>query len=214
MQRLIFDFDGTITSRDTTRFLVAELLRARPWKTPVVAAQLAPLIAGRSTDAIQSCKLRCIGEAIRGTTEQQLSSALDRFASRVRALFRPELIKTIEQHREAGGEVILASASPGFALRPLFAEYGLTVIATEFECRNGIFTGRTIGSSCFGEAKAEAVRNYLHSTGDREVAAAWSDSITDLPVMLLARDRVWYCSADHAQKMRQADPEGNFVISP
>lgn len=210
--RLIFDFDGTITTRDTTRFLMYELLRSRPWKAIFVAKQAIGLLRQRSPEAIQTCKLRCIGVAIEGLSEHDLLPSLQRFARTVRRLYRPELLRLIEEHSALGDDVVLASASPGFALRHLFAEYRLSVVATEFEVRHGVFTGRAVGNSCFGAHKAAAVLHYLSLAGDESVESSWSDSISDLPVMMLARNRIWYCSAVDELKLRKVDPEGCFVV--
>ncbi|HBG05056.1 MAG TPA: hypothetical protein DDY22_05765 [Geobacter sp.] len=213
MKHLVFDFDGTITTRDTTRLLIYELLRLRPLKSPLIAFILAKLLLNRSPESIQTSKNRCIGELIKGLPHEAVESSLMRFSNKVMLLFRPELVKIIEDNLSLGNEVILASASPAFALKYLFSGYDLTIIATEFSKCGVFFTGSTVNGSCFGKNKANAVREYLElNAGSGVIECAWSDSISDFPVMMMAETRIWYCSAVDESLIREADPEGCLVI--
>ena len=212
MKYLVFDFDGTITTRDTTRLLIYELLRLRPYKLPFIVFILAKLLFNRSPELIQTSKNNCIGELIKGQTYEAIEPSLVRFSNCVMILYRQELIEAIVENINIGNKVIIASASPDFALNKLFSGYELTIIATKFIYNGEFFTGATQGGSCFGKNKAKAVQEFLKKSEVSEtIECAWSDSISDFPVMMLAKKRVWYCSSDDESLIREADPEGCIV---
>lgn len=90
----------------------------------------------------------------------------------------------IEQHRDAGRDVVLVSASGEEIVRPIGELLGVTeVIAT----RMGIADGRYSGEIEFyaaGAAKAEAMQALATAKGyDLAESYAYSDSISDLPLL-------------------------------
>lgn len=214
MKYVVYDFDGTITTRDTTRFLVKELLRLRPYKLPIVVFVLSKLFLKRSPEVIQECKNRCIGILVKGLSYKTIEPSLAKFSHRIGKLFRPDLIKSICENIGLGNKVIIASASPEFALKYIFSNYNVTVIATKFRYTGGSFTGSMSDVSCFGESKAKTVQEFLKDDGKSGIIeCAWSDSISDLPVMMLAKKRVWFCSSDAEPMIKEVDPKGYRVIT-
>ncbi|MCF6158697.1 MAG: hypothetical protein E3K32_09030 [wastewater metagenome] len=213
MKYVALDFDGTITTRDTIRFLIRELIRLRPLQAPGVFSLLTRMVMSYSPDSIQELKNRCVGKLIKGLSEDQLVPALERFCNSVRPLFRLDLISYINKSLADGKKIIVASASPAFALRYLFSGQDLIIIATEFEVMGKIYTGNLSGDSCYGDAKAEAVLGYLRNEGEKDVIieSAWSDAISDLPFMNLAEKRYWYCSAGLIDKIKGMDPKAECI---
>ena len=99
------------------------------------------------------------------------------------AIYR-EARELIEQHRAAGHDVIIISASADILVEPIAAELGVdTVVATEVEVEDGKLTG-TITQYLKGEAKAAAVETFAREHG-YELARcyAYSDSATDIPML-------------------------------
>lgn len=195
------------------RFLLRELIRLRPWRAPGAFLLVARMVMSSSPDRIQDLKNRCVGKLIQGLSEEQLAPALERFGFRVRPLFRPELVNYIDKCLADGKKVIVASASPAFVLRYLFNGQDLAVIATEFEIAGHIYTGKLSGSSCYGNAKAEAVRDFLKKEGGQDVMIedAWSDALSDYPFMSLAEKRHWYCTPELRDIVKKKDPQAECI---
>lgn len=209
---VLFDFDGTVTTRDTVRYLLLELLRCCPWRVFGVAPLMVRMALCRSAWDFQFLKNRCIGYLIKGFSLSRLEPALERFNRRVQPLVRNGLLGRMQAMAGKGQQVVLASASPGFVLRYFFAGEDWPVIGTEFELEDGRFTGR-FGEPCYGEEKARAVGRFLAGEGEEQgaVAAAWSDCFSDMPFMALARERVWVCSPAQVDRSLALDPGGSFV---
>lgn len=108
---------------------------------------------------------------------------LPRLVSRV----RPESRKLVTMHHEAGRDTWIVSASPQRIVEPLAASLGMTgAIGTEGKVVEGRFTGELDGPFIYGPGKAQAIEKLAADRGyDLDLSYAYSDSISDLPMMEL-----------------------------
>ena len=106
---------------------------------------------------------------------------------KIRPMILPKAVELIESHADA--EKAIVTATNRFITGPIAGELGVaTLIATDIEERDGIFTGKPRGTPTFREGKVERVNEWLASRGcTLEGCESWfySDSLNDLP--LLAR---------------------------
>lgn len=207
----LFDFDGTVTSRDTTRYLLAELLRLRPWRvgsaTGLLAAKLARLPARLQTE-----KYACIGKLVRGLSEAQLAVAVARFQHAVKPLFRDVVMEAMTDCSRTETRIAVVSASPSFAIRGLFEAPDVDVVATDYAVISGVYTGELSGLPCYGAAKVPAIKRILHSRPEPcEVVSAWSDCASDLPMMSLATHRTWIDTGRNALQQLEIGPKDRIL---
>ncbi|MDQ1737628.1 MAG: hypothetical protein QOH56_3879, partial [Pseudonocardiales bacterium] len=90
-------------------------------------------------------------------------------------------------HLDAGERVWLVTATPEELAQIIARRLNLTgALGTRAEHVDGLFTGHLIGDLLHGEAKAAAVRELAGREGlDLSLCAAYSDSINDMPLLLL-----------------------------
>ena len=96
-----------------------------------------------------------------------------------------EAVTLIEEHRAAGHDVIIVSASGGDVAEPIGLLLGADgVIATELEIsEDGKYTGQ-IQRYVYAEEKARAIRELAQEKGyDLGQCFAYSDSVTDVPML-------------------------------
>ena len=96
-----------------------------------------------------------------------------------------EAVTLIEEHRSAGHDVIIVSASGTEVVEPIGLLLGADgVVATELEISDeGKFTGQ-IHRYVFGEEKARAIRTLAEERGyDLDECYAYSDSVTDVAML-------------------------------
>ena len=98
-----------------------------------------------------------------------------------------EALELIRQHQSEGRLVAIVSASPIEVVEPLSQHLGADIaIGTEAKIdENGRYSGELVRYA-YGPAKADAIRE-LAAARDIDLAAsyAYSDSVTDLPMMEL-----------------------------
>lgn len=105
----------------------------------------------------------------------------DRLASTVQPFGR----LLIEEHREAGRPVVLATTSPYDLVAPLAKALGMDdVIATRYGVADGAYDGTILGEFVWGPGKLTAVRQWADRHGvDLASSWAYSDSVFDAPLL-------------------------------
>src|SRR5256885_16956462 len=95
-----------------------------------------------------------------------------------------EAAALIEEHRDAGRDVILVSASGDEMVRPIGDLLGATdVIATRMVVEDGHYTGE-VAFYAAGAQKVAAVREMAEARGyDLDDSYAYSDSVSDVPLL-------------------------------
>lgn len=104
----------------------------------------------------------------------------------------PGTLAIAQAHLDAGQRVWLVTATPIEIATIIAKRLGLTgALGTVAEIKDGIYTGRLVGSPLHGVAKAEAVRAIATREGlDLSLCAAYSDSSNDVPMLSLVGDPV------------------------
>lgn len=96
---------------------------------------------------------------------------------------RPRGQAAIAQHRAAGHEIVMITATNAFVTAPIAAAFGIAhLIASQPELRDGRYTGKLVGEPCFQAGKLHHLQHWL---AGREVGESWgySDSFNDLPLL-------------------------------
>jgi HAD superfamily hydrolase (TIGR01490 family) len=106
---------------------------------------------------------------------------------KVRPMILPKAVELIARH--AGQTRAIVTATNRFITAPIAAELGIdTLIATDIEEFDGVFTGKARGMPTFREGKIARVEEWLKSLGCQlEDCESWfySDSLNDLPLLQL-----------------------------
>jgi phosphatidylglycerophosphatase C len=199
-----FDFDGTLTRRDTLlpylrrglgwpRFLLA-LLRSAPW----LAAYACGLLSNHRA------KARLLQVSLGGRSEREIAQWSADFVGRyLPHQWQQEALARLRQHQARGHCCVIVSASPGIYLHRVGEVLGMdAVLCTELETHGGALTGRMAGANCHGEEKVRRLQAWLAGRDGARAPAivhAYGDSRGDLPLLNLA-DYAWYQGRPWARK--------------
>ncbi|MDQ3205564.1 MAG: HAD-IB family hydrolase [Pseudomonadota bacterium] len=188
----LFDFDGTITMRETYGDFLHAVVPAR--RLAVGKVVLAPLVAGYRLGLVRGTVVRaCIAWfALRGLALADVEARAERFAREVLPpLVRPNALERIDWHRERGDTVVVVSGNFCLALAPWCERQGLELIASNLECRGGVLTGRYRGGQCVGEEKPRRVRAVQDLACFSQIHA-YGDTAEDMALLAMAHRRT-YC---------------------
>lgn len=186
-----FDLDRTLISGASSFPFGVEAWRQGLATSSDVAkwaiAAVSFLIAGDKGDnALMDIRSEFLTR-IEGSSVSELDqvgqAVLPKLVSRV----RPESRKLVSMHHEAGRDTWIVSASPHRIVDPLAASLSMTgAVGTEGEVVDGAFTGKLGGPFIYGPGKAQAIEKLASDRGyDLNLCYAYSDSISDLPMMEL-----------------------------
>lgn len=198
-----FDFDGTLTRRDTLLpFLVhvggaQRVARAVAAAAPVAArARLGRLEAElHHRDAV---KARLLAELFAGRDPDELAEAGRSYARTLPGRLRPAMAAQLAWHRQVGHELVIVSASLGAYLRPFGETEGLHhVIAVELEVgADGRLTGAMEGPNVRGPEKEIRLRAWL--AGDvPDLLWGYGNSSGDVELLGMADVPVWVDRRSH-----------------
>lgn len=181
-----FDFDGTITTKDS----LAEFIRFRNG-TKVFLTGLVPLIPyiiGYKAGLVdrQAAKEKLLAAFFGGIDEKEFITSSNQFAEhQIPALLRPGAIKQLNWHKERGHEIVIVSASPAYWLDPWCRQQGFSCLATKLEVAAGKITGKIKGLNCHGEEKVKLIRDHYRLENYSEIYA-YGDTSGDKPMLALA----------------------------
>ena len=183
-----FDLDKTIIAKSSTLafskpFQAGGLISRRAVLRSAYA-QFVYLVGGADHDQME--KLRqflsqmCAGwdvATVRDIVAETLHHVVD-------PIVFDEAVSLIEEHHAAGRDVVIVSTSGAEVVEPIGEMVGADhVVATRLEIVDGRYTGE-IDYYAYGEEKAAAVRALAEQRGyDLERSFAYSDSITDVPML-------------------------------
>jgi HAD superfamily hydrolase (TIGR01490 family) len=176
-----FDFDGTLTRRDTLLpFLVSAL------GAPTVvgnALMLAPVLAGYALGltgngvAKEKVFIRCFAGMQIAVLRQKAARFVDHVLP---GLIRPEAMRRLEWHKKRGHRCVVISASLELYVLPWARKAGFDdVIATRLEtAADGRVSGKLSGENCYGHEKVTRLESLLGAR-NRYTLYAYGDSAGD-----------------------------------
>jgi phosphatidylglycerophosphatase C len=187
----LFDFDGTITTRemfpDFMRFSVA------PRRLIAGKILLAPWIAGYRTGMVSGngVRSRIVDFGFRGVSETSISEAGLAFARDVLpGVVRPVALDRIRWHQTQGDRVVVVSGSLDIYLSHWCEEMDVELICSRLETSDGRLTGRYLGAQCVGEEKVRRVREACELDAF-DTVYAYGDTHEDREMLELA-DRKYF----------------------
>ena len=181
-----FDFDGTLTTKDTLiefiRFAKGTL--AFGWGFARYAHLLVLMKLGLYPN--WKAKQKVFAYFFEGMKIEEFDGLCQRFAKDNQHLLRPKGIEAIQQALDKGAEVLIVSASIDNWVKAFFNT--LCVVGTQIEIKDGLLTGRFLTKNCYGQEKVNRIlalypnRSEYHLTaygdsrGDKELLAFADES--------------------------------------
>ncbi len=186
MNLALFDFDGTITERDS--FLDFLLKTQGGLKVVLGTLRLAPTLLRHVAGFINEKEAKsAVLHHFFGNAEKPDFMALCSHYSKhkLSLLVRENALLAIHEHQKQGDRVIVVSASLDSYLRPWCESMGVELLATlpAFDTHNR-FAGIE-GANCKGKEKVRRIQQIL-SLEDYETIYAYGDSSGDTAMLALA----------------------------
>lgn len=183
-----FDFDGTLTIRDSfTEFL---RWRVGPGGWALGLVKLAPALAAYARDRDRGrIKAASVREFLHGVDRHTLEVEAARFADQIWPRFmRPDALKVWDDWGRRGAHRVIVTASPVATVAPFAKRLGAeALLGTEFVFdADDRITGDFAGPNCRG---AEKVRRLKAAYGDTmTLVAAYGDTSGDAEMLAMAQE--------------------------
>jgi HAD superfamily hydrolase (TIGR01490 family) len=183
-----FDLDKTIIAKSSTlafsKPFFAQGLINRRAVLKSSYAQFLYLLSGADHDQMDRMRIHMTNMCGGWDVEQVKSIVNETLHDIVTPLVFAEAADLIASHKLCGRDVVVVSASGEELVAPIALALGAThAMATRMVVEDGRYTGE-IAFYCYGEGKVQAIRELAAREGyPLEYCYAYSDSITDLPML-------------------------------
>ena len=184
----LFDFDGTLTDRETMPdFMHAAVRPARLWLGKVL---LLPLIVGYKAGLVPGVVVRAAicGLGFWRVPAAELEAHGQRFAANyLPGRLRPDAMARLAWHQARGDTVVVVSGGLDVYLRPWCEAHGVALLCSSLAQRNGVLTGRYEGGQCVREEKARRARAHYPPENYGRVYA-YGDTPEDHALLAMAHE--------------------------
>lgn len=191
MDLALFDFDGTLTTRETfPDFLDHAVPR---WRLRLGKVVLAPLVLGYRLGLVSGVLIRAVivWFGFRGVDAAVVEAHGRDFAGTVLpGLLRPEAMARLRWHQARGDTVVLVSGGLEPYLRPWCEAQGIACLGSVLAQRDGVLTGGYQGAQCVRAEKARRVQ-AAYDLSRFDHVHAYGDTPEDHALLALAHTRVY-----------------------
>lgn len=184
----VFDFDGTLTTRDTLFPFLLHVVGLTRFVSRLVRS--VPALIGYATRTLPNdvAKQRLLINYLSGMGNQELEMLGKSFANDVLpTMLRKRAMDRMQWHQKQGHSCVVISASLDVYLTPWAAQFGIDkVLCTSLETGNdGIVTGRLATKNCYGVEKCRRLEEWLGTRSDFCIYA-YGDSRGDRELLAMA----------------------------
>lgn len=188
-----FDFDGTITSKDT----MLELARYSSGNLRYLVGmmQLAPVLLAMKISLVSKtvAKERFLQHFFGEMDIRDFDEKCRLFSEqRLPALMKPEAMAVLEGHLAAQTPVVVVSASAENWVAPWCRQRNLGCIASRMELKNERLTGRLQGENCNGIEKVSRIKE-LFNLADFTNIYCYGDTEGDREMLAIATHPFYQC---------------------
>jgi HAD superfamily hydrolase (TIGR01490 family) len=189
-----FDLDGTLLTVNSGALWMKRERRVGRITRGQMAKALLYLLGYRFGLIDMERAMQKALQTIRGLPEETVRGwTREWFQQEVLRHVAPGSRAALDAHRQAGEDCVLLTSSSPYESEAACEHFGLDgFISTRYAVEGGLFTGGLVPPVCAGQGKVVWAERWAAEHGvDLAASAFYTDSITDLPMLLrVGRPRV------------------------
>lgn len=181
-----FDFDGTITTKDTLFDFIRFYVGTPKLLTGLVV--LSPMLVWHKLGFIKNdvAKQKLFSYFFKNKSINEFDKIGQEYTQRIRQIVRPEILEKLKWHQDQNHTVIIISASIENWIKPWASLMCIqTVLATQIEVENNIIKGTFGSKNCYGQEKVNRLLDMFPNRCDYTLYA-YGDSAGDKELLALA----------------------------
>jgi len=182
-----FDFDGTLTYKDT---MFMYLKFYNPAKFHIQFLKHVPLFILLKLKLAQTEKVKksFIGSILKGQSQEKIEKKSKQFFEQhYPKIVRDNALDFINNIDRNNTHSLLVTASLDIWAKPFADAFQMQLISTRAEFKNGIFTGNFIGKNCNGKEKLERIKEEINNKKYDKIIA-FGDTSGDKPMLKWANE--------------------------
>ena len=187
----VFDFDGTITTKDTFVDFCLYAFGPIAFAKKAFCSVIPAFLYATRLWCGHKAKEKIFARFFAGMSEQEFNRlCLSYCTEHVNKICKPEAVDKINWHGQQNHKLVIISASIAGWIKPWAQKNGFEeVMATVPEIKNGVLTGNFASRNCNGEEKVSRFRKKYNRADF--FLYAYGNSVGDKPLLSIA-DKSFY----------------------
>ncbi|PCI86994.1 MAG: HAD-IB family hydrolase [Hyphomicrobiales bacterium] len=183
MNIAFFDFDGTITNKDSlAHFIKFAVGVPRYYLGLIILSPMLIIYILKFLDN-QQAKEKLISHYFLNWSAGKFQEIANRYSNaEIDNIIRPKALEKIKWHQEQGHKVVLVSASIEGWLQAWCDKNNIQLLATKLELVNGKLTGKFSTPNCYGQEKVNRIKKVFN-LNEYENIYAYGDSTGDIQML-------------------------------
>jgi len=190
MNLALFDFDGTLTTKDSLEEFIIFAVGKRSYYTKLLL--FSPIYFLYRVKLMHNSKAKemLFRLYFSGIKESAFKALAQSFSAQgITPILREDIYKKFLAHKESGDRVVVVSASMKCWLEPWTHKENVELLSTELEFIDGVFSGYFKTPNCHGVEKLKRVEALL-DLSDYEKVYTYGDSGGDNQILEVADVKV------------------------
>ena len=182
----VFDFDGTLTFRDSMIDFLWRTFGKRRFCWEFI--KLFPVLLGYKLKLIANhdAKQRLLGAFFKNMPVSDFTEMTQQYSRlNVESILREDAFSRLQWHIEQGHVVLIITASVEDWVAPFFAKMSIEVLGTQLEFKHNKLTGSFSTPNCYGKEKVVRLKSWMGNHRFDEVYA-YGDSAGDKELLAFA----------------------------
>ena len=184
-QIVAFDFDGTLTTKDTLLAFIRYACGTKAFAIGFLRYAHLLVLMKLGLYPNWKAKQKVFAHFFEGMKIEEFDGLCQRFAKDNQHLLRPKGLEVLHQALDEGAEVLIVSASIDNWVKAFFNIESLCVIGTQVEVKDGRLTGRFLTKNCYGQEKVNRILALYPNRQDYHLTA-YGDSRGDKELLAFA----------------------------
>ncbi|MCF2219921.1 haloacid dehalogenase-like hydrolase [Chryseobacterium sp. PS-8] len=182
-----FDFDGTLTYKDTM-FMYLKFYDSTRFRLQFLKhIPLFVLLKLKLADT-EKVKKSFIGSILKGQTQEKIEKKSRQFFEHYYPkIVRENALDFIQNIDHNNTQSLLVTASLDIWAKPFAEAFKMQLVSTRAEFRNGVFTGNFVGRNCNGNEKLVRIQQEI-SNHKYDKIIAFGDTSGDKPMLNWANE--------------------------
>lgn len=188
MDLALFDFDGTITNKDSLADFIQFAVGNPKYYLGLLA--LSPMLLAYTFKFVPNhiAKRNLISYFFKNMDAQEFQKIADTYSlNELNKIIRPAALEKIQWHKDQGDKIVVVSASMQAWLQAWCHQHNIELICTRLEIKNNKLTGAFETKNCHGKEKEIRVKSAL-CLKDYQTIYAYGDSNGDKELLALANE--------------------------
>lgn len=186
MNIAFFDFDGTITSKNSLADFIQYTLGKGAYFKGLI--KLSPILIRYLCKITSNSKAKekVIAHFFQGWDKKEFQAAAKQYAlKKINQITRPKAMAEITWHQQQNHKVVVVSASMHEYLAPWCNTHNIELLATKLEYKNDKLTGNFATKNCHGLEKVARIK-AVYDLSNYHSIYAYGDSSGDKALLSIA----------------------------